>query len=402
MQAPAAGPLQGLRILDISTVVAAPWSATLLADLGATVVKVEMPGRGDPLRALAPHKDGVPLWWKVTNRNKKGITLDLRKPDGRALFELLLPRFDVLVENFRPGTLNNWGLGKERLFALQPKLTVLRVSGFGQTGPYRQRPAFARVAEALSGFTYICGEPGRTPLHMGFPVADAVTGLFGAIGILGALYRRMQAPDEPGQEIDLSLTESTFRMLDFLAIEYDQLGVVRERTGNLSDYSAPSNIFRSQDDIWVTIPASSQSIFERLCRALALPELIADPRFATNADRLRHRAVLDGILADAIACRPIAELGVLLNHYEVGWSRINSIADVFADEQFAAREAIVGVQDDELGMVRMQNVVPVYSETPGRVSSTGPALGEHNEEILGGWLDLDAEDLARLRRAGVI
>ncbi len=191
-------------------------------------------------------------------------------------------------------------------------------------------------------------------------------------------------------------------MLDFLAIEYDQLGVVRERTGNLSDYSAPSNIFRSQDDIWVTIPASSQSIFERLCRALALPELIADPRFATNADRLRHRAVLDGILADAIAFRPIAELGVLLNHYEVGWSRINSIADVFADEQFAAREAIVGVQDDELGMVRMQNVVPVYSETPGRVSSTGPALGEHNEEILGGWLDLDAEDLARLRRAGVI
>lgn len=396
------GPLQGLLILDISTVVAAPWSATLLADLGATVVKVEMPGRGDPLRALAPHKDGVPLWWKVTNRNKKGITLDLRKPDGRALFERLLPRFDVLVENFRPGTLDSWGLGKERLFALQPKLTILRVSGFGQTGPYRQKPAFARVAEALSGFTYICGEPGRTPLHMGFPVADAVTGLFGAIGILGALYRRMQAPNEPGQEIDVSLMESTFRMLDFLAIEYDQLGVVRERTGNLSDYSAPSNIFRSQDDIWITVPASSQSIFERLCRALDLADLIADPRFASNADRLRHRAALDAILADAIATRPIAELQSLLDRFEVGWSRINSIADVFVDAQFAAREAIVTVPDDELGPVKMQNVVPVYSATPGRVETTGPALGEHNAEILGEWLGLGAEELARLRNAGAI
>jgi crotonobetainyl-CoA:carnitine CoA-transferase CaiB-like acyl-CoA transferase len=399
---PRKGPLQGLRILDISTVVAAPWAATLLADLGATVLKVELPGRGDPLRALAPHKDGVPLWWKVANRNKKGITIDLRKDAGRALFERLLRRFDVLVENFRPGTLDGWGLGKDRLFALQPKLTILRVSGFGQTGPYAGKPAFARVAEALSGFTHICGEPGRSPLHMGFPVADAVAGLFGAIGILGALYRRMQAPDEPGQEIDVSLTESVFRMLDFLPIEYDQLGTVRGRVGNLSDYSAPSNIYRSRDDVWITLPASSQSIFERLCRALGRADLAADPRFATNAERLHHRATLDAILAEEIALRPIAELQALLDQHEVGWSRINSIADIFADPHFAAREAIVSVPDPELGAVKMQNVVPLFSATPGGVASTGPMIGEHNEEIFGQWLGLSPEELQRLKDDGVI
>ncbi len=402
MESETKGPLKGLRILDISTVVAAPWAATLLADLGAAVLKVEMPGRGDLLRALAPHKNGVPLWWKVANRNKKGVTLDLRKDEGRALFERLLPHFDVLVENFRPGTLDKWGLGKERLFALHPKLTVLRVTGFGQTGPYRDKPAFARVAEAMSGFTHICGEPDRPPLHMGFPVADAVTGLFGALGILGALYRRARMPDEPGQEIDLSLTESTFRMLDFLPIEYDQLGVVRERVGNLSDYSAPSNVYRSRDGTWVTIPASSQSIFARLCRALGRAELIEDERFATNADRVGNRAALDEIISAEIAGRTLAELQPLFDRHEVGWSPIQSIAEVFADPHFQAREAIVSVEDAELGPVKMQNVVPRYSATAGSVVSTGPALGQHNEEIYGQWLGLSGGELARLKAAEVI
>ncbi|HUN50117.1 MAG TPA: CoA transferase [Candidatus Sulfotelmatobacter sp.] len=396
------GPLQGLRILDIATVLAAPWSATLLADLGAEVLKVEMPGRGDLLRALAPHKDGVPLWWKVANRNKKAITLDLRKEAGRALLEKLLPRFDVLVENFRPGTLDGWGLPKERLFAIHPKLTVLRVSGFGQTGPYRDRPAFARVAEAIAGFTYICGEAGGAPLHMGFPVADAVAGLFGAVGILGALYRRQREPEAAGQEIDVNLAEATFRMLDFLPIEYDQLGVVRGRTGNLSDYSAPSNVHRTRDEVWITIPASSQGIFERLCRALGEEALIRDPRFASNAERVRNRATLDAIIAAAIATRTLAELRPLLDRHEVGWSAIHSIADVFADPHFQAREAIVSVPDDELGPVRMQNVTPRFSGTPGRVASTGPALGQHNAEVYGQWLGLGEQERAALQAAGVI
>lgn len=402
MAAVAAGPLAGLRILDISTVVAAPWSATLLADLGATVIKVEVPGRGDLLRALAPHKKGVPLWWKVANRNKKGITLDLKKGEGRALFERLLPRFDVLVENFRPGTLDKWGLPKERLFAINPKLTVLRVTGFGQTGPYRDKPAFARVAEAISGFTHLCGEPDRAPLHMGFPVADAVTGLFGAVGILAALYRRAQQPDEPGQEIDLSLVESTLRMLDFLPIEYDQLGIVRERVGNLSEYSAPSNVYRSKDGIWVTIPASSHNIFVRLCRALSRDDIANDARFMTNADRVRHRSVLDQIVADEIARRTVSELRALLDRHEVGWSPIQSIAEVFADPHFQARNSIVSVEDSELGPIKMQNVVPRFSRTSGRVASAGPALGQHNSEVYRDLLGISDDELERLKTAEVI
>jgi crotonobetainyl-CoA:carnitine CoA-transferase CaiB-like acyl-CoA transferase len=398
----AKGPLRGLRILDISTVVAAPWAATLLADLGASVLKVEIPGRGDTLRALAPHKNGVPLWWKVTNRNKQAITLDLRKPAGRALFERLLPRFDVLVENFRPGTLDRWGLDAARLFALQPRLTVLRVSGFGQTGPYRDRPAFARVAEAMAGFTYICGEPDRPPLHMGFPLADAVTGLFGALGIVSALYRRAREPDSPGEEIDVNLVESTFRLLDFLPIEYDQLGAVRERVGNLSEYSAPSNIYRSKDGDWITIPASSQGIFERLCRALGQEALIADPRFRSNADRVQAREALDAIIGAEVAARGTGELHALLEQYEVGWAPVNSIAQIFADPHFIAREALVSVDDPELGPVRMQNVVPRFRDAPGAVTSTGPALGADNDEIYGAWLGLTAAELAALRAEGTI
>lgn len=396
------GPLVGLKILDISTVVAAPWAATLLADMGADVLKVEMPGGGDALRGLAPHKDGVPLWWKVANRNKRGVTLDLRKPEGKAILERLLPRFDVLVENFRPGTLDGWGLSKERLFELNPKLTILRVSGFGQTGPYARKPAFARIGEALSGLTYICGDPDRAPMHLGFPIADAVAGMFGAIGILGALHRRLKEPDSPGQEIDVNLTESMFRVLDFLPIEYDQLGHVRERSGNLSQYAAPGNVYRTRDDRWVSLPASSQSLFERLCKALGRTELVEDPRFRTNPDRVRNRAEIDAIVATEVGARTSAELAALLEAHEVGYSPIFSIADIFADPHFAAREAIVTVEDTELGPVKMQAVTPRFSETPGKVTRAGPAVGEHNDEIYGGWLGIDDDERRKLAAQGVI
>jgi crotonobetainyl-CoA:carnitine CoA-transferase CaiB-like acyl-CoA transferase len=399
---PRKGPLAGFRILDISTIVAGPWAATLLADLGAEVLKVELPGTGDALRALAPHKDGVSLWWKVTNRNKAAITLDLRKPEGKALFEKLLPRFDVLVENFRPGTLDGWGLDWARLSAIHPKLVVLRVSGFGQTGPYATRPAFARVAEALSGFTSICGEADGPPLHLGFPIADAVTGLFGALGIASALCARLRDPDSPGQEIDVNLAESMLRVLDFLPIEYDQLGVVRGRSGNLSQYAAPSNVYRTRDGRWITLPASSQRIFERLAVALGRPELADDPRFRTNADRLRHRAELDALIAAEVGARDADELRALFDRHEVGAAPIYSIADVFADPHFQARETIVAVPDEELGPLRIQTVVPRFSATPGGIDRAGPALGADNAEVYGEWLGLDAAALARLKAAGVI
>lgn len=399
--AEAAGPLKGLRIVDISTVVAGPFAAGLLGDYGAEIVKVEMPGVGDSLRALAPHKDGVPLWWKVTNRNKKGVTLDLRLPEGRELLAKLVADADVLVENFRPGTLDGWGITRAWLQGLNPRLTILRVTGFGQDGPYAGRPGFARIFEAMSGFTQICGEEDGRPLHLGYPISDAVAGLFGAVGILAALHDLAQHPERRGQEIDCSATEAMMRTLEFLAIEYDQLGAVRTRSGNRSQYAAPGNVYRTADDKWASIAASTQSIFVRLCAALDLKHLLEDPRFALNPARVKNYRELDEIVGDAIGRLTLAELRETFTRHEVGFSPIYDIADVFADPQFQARQAIVSVPDAELGSVRMQGVVPRFSETPGAVRHAGPGMGQHNEEVYGG-LGLSGAEIAALRARKVI
>lgn len=399
--AEAAGPLKGLRIVDISTVVAGPFAAGLLGDYGAEIVKVEMPGVGDSLRALAPHKDGVPLWWKVTNRNKKGVTLDLRLPEGRELVAKLVADADVLVENFRPGTLDGWGITRAWLQGLNPRLTILRVTGFGQDGPYAGRPGFARIFEAMSGFTQICGEEDGRPLHLGYPISDAVAGLFGAVGILAALHDLAQHPERRGQEIDCSATEAMMRTLEFLAIEYDQLGAVRTRSGNRSQYAAPGNVYRTADDKWASIAASTQSIFVRLCAALDLKHLLEDPRFALNPARVKNYRELDEIVGDAIGRLTLAELRETFTRHEVGFSPIYDIADVFADPQFQARQAIVSVPDAELGSVRMQGVVPRFSETPGAVRHAGPGMGQHNEEVYGG-LGLSGAEIAALRARKVI
>lgn len=403
MNIPAApsGPLAGLRILDMSTVVAGPFAATLLADLGADVIKVELPGRGDPLRELAPHKNDVPLWWKVTNRNKKGITLDLRKPDGKPLLAKLLADRDVLVENFRSGTLDQWGITRDWLQAINPRLTILRVTGFGQTGPYRDRPGFARIFEAMSGFTRMCGEEGGSPLHLGYPISDAIGGLFGAVGVLGALYRLKEDPAARGQEIDCSMTEAMLRTLDFLAIEYDQLGAIRTGSGNRSQYAAPGNIYATSDGKWASIAASTQSIFARFCAALGVEELLSDARFADNPSRVKHRHVLDGIVGGAIARLTLAELRSRLEAHEVGFSPIYDASDIFSDPHFIAREAIVSVPDEELGEVRMQCVVPRFSETPGAVRSAGPSIGQHNDEVYRA-LGLAPDEIKRLKEARTI
>jgi crotonobetainyl-CoA:carnitine CoA-transferase CaiB-like acyl-CoA transferase len=397
----AAGPLHGLRVIDISTVVAGPFAAGLLGDYGADVTKVEMPGVGDSLRALAPHKDGVPLWSKVTNRNKKGVTLDLRQSDGRALLEKLIVGADVLVENFRPGTLDGWGLTRARLQAINPRLTILRLTGFGQDGPYRDRPGFARIFEAMSGFTQICGEEEGRPLHLGYPISDAVAGLFGAVGVLAALHDLQRHPERRGQEIDCSATEAMLRTLEFLAIEYDQLGAVRTRSGNRSQYAAPGNVYRTGDGKWASIAASTQSIFLRLCRALDLGHLPEDERFATNPARVANHAALDEVVGAAIARLTLDELRDTLARHEVGFSPIYDIADVFEDRQLRARAAIVSVPDSELGMVRMQGVVPRFSDTPGRVRRAGPALGEHNDQVFGD-VGLSPAQIASLRERKVI
>jgi crotonobetainyl-CoA:carnitine CoA-transferase CaiB-like acyl-CoA transferase len=395
------GPLVGLRILDISTVVAGPFAATLLADLGADVLKLELPESGDALRRLAPHKNGVPLWWKVTNRNKKGITLDLRRPEGKALLGRLVADRDVLIENFRTGTLDRWGITRDWLQEINPRLTILRVTGFGQTGPYSQKPGFARVFEAMSGFTRMCGEAGGTPLHLGYPISDAIGGLFGALGVLAALYRLKDDPAARGQDIDCSLTEAMLRTLDFLVIERDQLGAVRTAGGNRSQYAAPGNVYATRDGKWASIAASTQSIFERFCAALRLEALLADPRFADNPSRLAHREALDKIVGDAIGRLTLDELRERLDGHAVGFSPIYDASDVIADPHFVARQAVVSVPDDELGDVRMQCVVPRFSETPGSVHSAGPSLGQHNDEVYGN-LGLTPEERERLRAARVI
>jgi crotonobetainyl-CoA:carnitine CoA-transferase CaiB-like acyl-CoA transferase len=395
------GPLAGLRVLDISTVVAGPFASTLLADLGAEVLKVEMPGEGDALRRLAPHKDGVPLWWKVTNRNKKGITLDLRKADGKALLGRLVAENDVLVENFRTGTLDEWGITRSWLQEINPRLAILRVTGFGQTGPYRSTPGFARVFEAMSGFTRMCGEEGGTPLHLGYPISDAIGGLFGAIGVLAELQRLNNDPAAPRPGIDCSVTEAMMRTLDFLAIEYDQLGTVRTQSGNRSQYAAPGNIYATSDGKWASIAASTQSIYERFCTALGLQHLVSDPRFIDNPSRVRNWQAIDAIVSDAISQLTLEELRSRLHAHQVGFSPIYDAADIFADPHFIARKTIVSVQDEELGEVRMQCVVPRFSETPVSVRRAGPSLGQHNDEVFGA-LGLTADEIARLRAAKAI
>jgi crotonobetainyl-CoA:carnitine CoA-transferase CaiB-like acyl-CoA transferase len=395
------GPLAGLRVLDISSVIAGPFAATMLADLGAEVLKVELPDSGDALRRLAPHKEGIPLWWKVTNRNKKGITLDLRKPDGKAVLGRLVARHDVLVENFRTGTLDQWGITRNWLQSINPRLTILRVTGFGQTGPYRSTPGFARVFEAMSGFTRMCGEEGGTPLHLGYPISDPIGGLFGAIGVLAELYRLKGDPASAGQEIDCAVAEAMMRTLEFLAIEYDQLGTVRTASGNRSQYAAPGNIYATSDGKWASIAASTQSIYERFCAALGLEHLLADPRFIDNPSRVKNWREIDEIVSQAISRLTLDELRERLHAHEVGFSPIYDASDIFADPHFIARQAIVSVADDELGDVRMQCVVPRFSETPVSVRSAGPSLGQHNHEIFAA-LGLTAEEIERLRAAGTI
>jgi crotonobetainyl-CoA:carnitine CoA-transferase CaiB-like acyl-CoA transferase len=389
-------------VLDLATIVAAPFAATLLADYGADVLKVELPGSGDGARGFPPFKEGKSLWWKVTNRNKRLVTLDLRKPEGAALLKQLLPRFDVLIENFRPGTLDAWGLDRETLWSIQPNLVILRVTGFGQTGPYKSKPGFARIFEAMSGLTYISGDPDGEPMHAGYPLGDAVGGLFGALGILAALWQRAQAPRPGGEEIDLSLTEASLRLLEFLPIEYEQLGVVRERSGNANQYSAPAAVYRTKDGRWVSLAGSTNALFARNCRAIDRCDLIDDPRFADNEARVRHMRELNDIFRAWCASHDQPDVLQAFERAGGTIAPIYSAADVCADPHFEARQAIVSVPDQDFGTVRMPNVVPCFLRTPGHVSTSAGAMAQDNEEVYGEWLGMSPAEMQRLRELQVI
>ncbi len=397
-----AGPLNGLRVLDIATIIAGPSAASLLGDYGADVVKLELPGAGDGARGFPPHKDGKALWWKVTNRGKQMATLDLRKPEGVALFKRLLPRFDVLVENFRPCTLDRWGLTREVLWAAQPRLVILRVTGFGQTGPYSHRPGFARVFEAMGGLTHLTGEPDGEPMHAGYPLADNIGGLFGALGVMAALCKRARDPQAAGEEIDLSLLESTFKLLEFLPIEHRLLGQVRQRSGNASQYSAPAAVYRTADERWVSLSGSTNALFAANCRAIGRPELIGDPRFADNSTRVQHADELNRLFASWCAGRSLAVVLAAFDAAGGTIAPIYSIDQIEADPHLQARQAVCEVPDADFGSVPMATVVPRFANDPCAISRSGGALGADTDAFYLNELGLNAQAVAALRDAGVV
>jgi crotonobetainyl-CoA:carnitine CoA-transferase CaiB-like acyl-CoA transferase len=372
----------------------------MLADLGAQVIKIEHPKGGDPLRSWGPFVAGESIWWKVVSRNKKSITLNLSEPQGQRLLTDLMPNADVLVENFRPGTLERWGLAPAGLLERQPELVVLRISGFGQTGPYRHRPGFGTVAEAMSGLVAITGFPDSPPLAPSLPMADEVAGLMGALAVMAAIHHRTRSGR--GQVIDVSLYEPLFRLLIPYVTQYTALGIVAQRMGNQFPDAAPRNLYRAADGTWIALSATSQRVFERLAGAIDRPDLLTDPRFRDNAARVQHREALDAILSEWMAARAPDVILARLEESGAVAGPVYDIRRILEDPQYAARENVVTVKDPDIGEIRMVGVMPKFSETPGAVAHPGPKLGEHNKEIYGGWLGLDDTSLARLAGAGVL
>lgn len=398
----ASGPLKGLRVLDIATIIAAPFAGTLLADFGADVTKLELPGTGDGMRGFPPFKDGKSLWWKATNRGKQFATLDLRKEDGAALFLKMLPHFDVLIENFKPGTLDRWGLDIETLWQANPKLVVLRTTAFGQTGPYISQPGFARIFEAMGGLTQITGDADRAPMHSGYPLADAFGGVFGAMSILAALFNIANTQPQKGEEIDLSLTEATFRLLDFLAIEYDQLGVVRGRSGNQNQYSAPSNVFMTSDKRYVSLSGSTDTTFRGNCTAIGRPDLAENPKYASNTLRVEHNDELERLFGAFIAGHTLDEVLTGFAKAKGTVAPVYAVDQIFEDPQYKAREAIISIPDEDFGTVRVQGIVPKFMQTPGHVRWAAKSLGADNSAFYENLLGLSANELADFKKRGVI
>jgi crotonobetainyl-CoA:carnitine CoA-transferase CaiB-like acyl-CoA transferase len=375
-----ARPLVGVKVLELANIIAGPFTGMLLADFGADVVKVEHPS-GDPKRALGNKKNGSSLDFKRLGRNKRVVTLDLHTAESQAIVAEWARTADVVTENFRPGTLEKWGLGYERLSAENPGLILLRVTGWGQSGPYRDRPGFGSVAEAMAGFAAINGEKGGAPLLPPFGLADHITGIYGAFAILTAMRERDRSGK--GQVIDLAIYESIFSVLGATVVDYDQVGYVQTRMGNRVHYSSPRNVYRTKDDRWVALSGSTPATARRVLIAIGRPELADDPKFATNTARLENADELDTLVADWILDHPLDHVLSHFGKLEVALAPIQDISQIYRDEHFQARQAITQVPDEELGAVRMQAVVPRLSRTPGRIDWAGPRRGAHDDEILG-------------------
>jgi formyl-CoA transferase len=394
-------PLEDVRVLDVATVIGGPGAATRLADFGADVIKVEHPVTGDTTRAFGWRVAGVALWWKHLSRNKRPITLRLSDRRGRDLLLRLVDGADVLIESFRPGTMERWGLGPEELLARNPRLVMLRISGFGQTGPYARRPGFGTLAESLSGFVHMNGQEDGPPLLPPIAMADEVAALLGAFAVMVALHYRDRT-DGTGQVIDQSLFEGLFGMTGPLALAYDRLGLVTGRHGGRLPYVAPRNSYRTSDDRWVAVSGTSQSVADRIFAAIERPELAGDPRFATNEARLDNVEELDRILAEWIGAHTLQEVMAAFEAHEAAASPIYDVQQIFADMQYRARDTLVRVEDKELGDVILPDVQPRLSKTPGHHRHAGLSLGAANQEVLIGELGLTEEELTPLREDGVV
>lgn len=396
------GPLAGLRILDVGTNIAGPFGATLLADFGAEVIMIEPPKGGDPFRNMAPVYEGKSLTWVVLARNKKSVTLNLKTEKGQEILRKLVKISDVLIENFRPGTMEKWGLGWDVLKAINPGLIMVRVSGFGQDGPYRELAAYDRVAGAIGGLTYVTGYPDSPPVRVGVNLIDEIGGLFNAFATMMALYHRNTSGDGRGQWVDVSLCESIMRLLEGIITEYDKLGTVRERVGNSNEIVAPAENFMTKDQKWMVFVVTSDNLFARLAVAIGMESLAADPQFKTNIERVKNREQLHEILRDWFRTKKVEEIKELFAAHGIPVGQVYNARDIVEDPHNQARKNIIEIDDPEIGRVKMQDVTPRFSETPGEVISSAPKLGEHNRGVYQELLGLPEQEIENLRRDGII
>jgi crotonobetainyl-CoA:carnitine CoA-transferase CaiB-like acyl-CoA transferase len=395
-----AGPLSRLRVLDLSTMIAAPLTASLLADYGADVVKVERPGTGDYVRRFGAQKDGEGLYWKTLSRNKRSVALDLHLPETQDLMRRWVPQFDVVIENFRPGTLERWGLAPSRLQETSPHLVVLRVTAYGQSGPYRDRPGFGTLAEAMTGLAALSGFPDRPPLLPAFPLADVMAGYMGAAAVLAAVERRRHTGE--GDCIDLAIYEATLKLIELNILEYDQTGVEQERSGNRIGSTAPRGAYECADGLWLALSGSTQPVAERVLRTVGGDSLVEDPRFHTNADRVANAAELDEYIS--IWCKARDRDTAIREFTDMGCAvgPLETVETMLKNPQVVARESVTRVPDPRLGQVAMSNVFPRFATAECTIRHPGAVdVGEHTEEVLGRDLGLSSDELAELRRLGV-
>ena len=394
------GPLDGLRVIELGTLLAGPFCGQLLGDFGAEVIKVEAPGQGDPMRTWGQEKiNGKSLWWPVVARNKKAITLDLRQPEGQCVLKELVAKSDFLLENFRPGTMENWGLGYETLSELNPGLIMIRVSGYGQTGPYSRQAGFGSIGEAMGGLRYVVGDPTTPPSRMGISIGDSLAATYACLGALAALQHRQRTGR--GQVVDSAIYEAVLAMMESLITEYDKAGFIRERTGAILPNVAPSNVYRTRDGL-VLIAANQDAIFGRLAAAMEQPDLASDPRYATHDARGSRQVELDALVDSWTQTLSTRDVLSLMERHAVPAGQIYRAPDMLADPHFKARNAIVSVPHPDFGELRMQNVAPRLSESPASIRTPSPAVGEHNEDVFLGLIGMPRERFDRLKEQKVI